>query len=84
MFNKAVAGGFSLEAGKCLTRSPPFHTILGAVRFGICQVLWCKYSHQDQFPGNHMMLLTERLSKAGVTTAQRAWTETWNYKPSEK
>jgi hypothetical protein len=54
IFNKAVSEGFSLEAGKCLTRSSRRGE---AVNCGICQVLKCKYSHQGQFPGKHMMLL---------------------------
>lgn len=33
------------------------------VSCGICQVLWCKYAHQGQFPGNHMTLLNVALCR---------------------
>lgn len=59
-FNKAVSEGFSLEAGKCLTRSSGCGE---AMSHGICQVLWYKYSHQGQFPGKHTMLLNVLLDR---------------------
>ena len=84
IFNKAVSGGFSLEANQCLSRSSGVGMLRAVVFAKFCGVNTpTRANFQVTIWRCWMLHCAERHAKTGITAAQGSWTEIWNYKPSK-